>query len=834
MKFFNRQGLGFCIAVAALAAVAQTGTTIKISSFDDIRKIGTSSDYPAGGNYELTSDIDASSSRSRTFSPVSFSGTFDGKDHSINGLYIKRNTGNGNTGLFEIAQNAAIRNVVLAVDSIIGVLNVGALAGVATNTTIENCHVKSGYVGGQSSVGGLVGFVSGTTIKNSSSRGTCYAAGYKGSAWESGAVGGLVGQAEDRSVISDSYASGNVTSALNNAGGLLGYCGGVRIIRCYSTGNVKGDSFVGGLIGFADENSGNNLSKDNNIINCYSTGSVTGSSEIGGLTGGNGGTITDSYATGSVKGSSRNSIGGLVGHNFPKGIITKCYAVGVVSGGSGTSSDVGGLAGYNRGGGTITGSYWDTGTSGLTASGGGMGRTTAQMKMKSTFVNWDFDTVWMINEGIDYPSLFGFGKYCLRYRAGPGGSIAIGDTVQVVESGSRGSTVVAIPDDGYEFANWSDGLANSIRTDSNVTSNKILKANFCSAANIKSLTYKAVAGGAISGPASQKVCGASSGLPVTAVPNDGYKFVEWSDGKKDAVRTDAGGAANAEFTANFAIKSYTLVYTAGPNGSLVGGDAVMTVNHGSDGGLVLALANDGYEFVKWSDGVTSNPRTDKNVSANIAASAVFDTLRHNLSYYVSPTHGVLAGSAAQRVAHGANGSAVYVTGINGYKFFEWSDGSKDSIRTDKNILADIAVAAIFKDAAGNVSVNSFDRVIPPVNLNSSKESSVIAPIAVLTAEFTVGPNPVGSLRATPVQFFHQGSHISSATLRIYDASGNAVCKVAIKDNATVDNGVKRPVGSWDLRDAKGRPVSGGAYLLRGVVKTADGKVERVSLVVGVR
>jgi hypothetical protein len=61
-----------------------------------------------------------------------------------------------------------------------------------------------------------------------------------------------------------------------------------------------------------------------------------------------------------------------------------------------------------------------------------------------------------------------------------------------------------------------------------------------------------------------------------------------------------------------------------------------------------------------------------------------------------------------------------------------------------------------------------------------------------------------------------------------------VGKVAIKDSAAVSNSVKRPVGSWDLRDARGRPVPEGAYLLRGVVKTSDGKVERVSLVVGVR
>jgi hypothetical protein len=54
---------------------------------------------------------------------------------------------------------------------------------------------------------------------------------------------------------------------------------------------------------------------------------------------------------------------------------------------------------------TVTASYWDTETSGLTTSAGGTGRTTAEMKQQSTFVDWDFDTVWQIDEGETYPYL---------------------------------------------------------------------------------------------------------------------------------------------------------------------------------------------------------------------------------------------------------------------------------------------------------------------------------------------------------------------------------------------------------------------------------------------
>jgi len=468
-----------------------------------------------------------------------------------------------------------------------------------------------------------------------------------------GAVGGIAGI--NRGTVSNCSVSGRI-SGRGAVGGLVGQNEGGKITNCYSIGNVNGSGYAtGGLVGKnGGLNSGTNVST---ITNCYSTGNVSGDGNKGGLVGDNDGTITNCYATGKVIDQQGSSLGGLVR--------------------SGASPS------------DVRNSYWDTETSGQTASsGGGTGKTTAQMKTKSTFVNWDFNNVWMIDEGVSYPSLFGFGKYSLRYRAAAGGYIALGDTAQIVESGSHGGTVVAMPNDGYEFTMWSDGASDFVRTDSNVTSNKTVTANFCVTANIKPLTYKAGSGGTISGPASQKVCGTSNGLPVTAVPNDGYRFVEWSD------------------------------------------------------------------------------------------------------------------------------------------------GSTDTVRIDRNVQVDIAVTAYFKDAAGNVlSVVSSDRVIPLVN---SPASVSVAPISALTAEFAVGPNPVGALRATPVQFFRTGTVIKSATLYIYDASGNVVKKISVSDKASVGGSVKRSIGSWDLTDKRGRRVSEGTYLIKGAVKAKGGKTERVSAVVGVR
>ena len=60
------------------------------------------------------------------------------------------------------------------------------------------------------------------------------------------------------------------------------------------------------------------------------------------------------------------------------------------------------------------------------------------------------------------------------------------------------------------------------------------------------------------------------GTAVTAVPDTGYHFVEWSDSVATATRTDTNVTADISVTASFAINEYTLTYTAGANGTISG------------------------------------------------------------------------------------------------------------------------------------------------------------------------------------------------------------------------------------------------------------------------
>jgi len=204
---------------------------------------------------------------------------------------------------------------------------------------------------------------------------------------------GLFGYLGERSEIKTLGMENVDVNVVNgwHVGGLVGHNYFGTITDCYSTGSVSGYVRVGGLVG------GN---KYGTITNCCSTGSVSGDMYIGGLMGYNfSSPITNSYSTGSITGIAY--VGGLVGENDYYGMITKCYSTGSVSG----RVAVGGLVGLNKS--TVTASFWDTQTSGQSASSGGTGKRTAEMKTISTFTTagWDFVEIWGIGENQTYPFL---------------------------------------------------------------------------------------------------------------------------------------------------------------------------------------------------------------------------------------------------------------------------------------------------------------------------------------------------------------------------------------------------------------------------------------------
>ena len=88
---------------------------------------------------------------------------------------------------------------------------------------------------------------------------------------------------------------------------------------------------------------------------------------------------------------------------------------------------------------------------------------------------FDFDTA--IAASLTLYADWGINKYTLTYTAGDNGSLT-GTTEQEVEYGQSGTQVEAVPDHGYQFVQWSDGSTANPRTDTNVTGDITVTAEF--------------------------------------------------------------------------------------------------------------------------------------------------------------------------------------------------------------------------------------------------------------------------------------------------------------------------------------------------------------------
>lgn len=116
-----------------------------------------------------------------------------------------------------------------------------------------------------------------------------------------------------------------------------------------------------------------------------------------------------------------------------------------------------------------------------------------------------------------------------------------------------------------------------------------------------------------------------SSQPINAIPAVGWHFVSWSGAGIENVNAPSTTViidTAKTVTANFAINSYTITYTAGPNGTLIGSSS-QNADYGTNGTPIAAVPASGYHFANWSDGSTANPRTDTSVTSNLNVTANF-------------------------------------------------------------------------------------------------------------------------------------------------------------------------------------------------------------------
>jgi len=350
--FYIALFIGAGVMVIGGSYAGGLGTTqnpYQVATADQLNNIRNDLD----AHFVQTADIDlAAYSAGEGWEPIGewpdgFTGSFDGNDNIITGLFIDRPQSDFEVGLFGYIQEpeeeepAELTGIVLENVDVTGRNGVGALVGSNDGGELINCRA-TGDVSGEMLVGLLVGSNNGS-ITGSSAEGTASGDDY---------VGGLSGTNEGP--IIDSYADAVVQGNNEMTGGLVGW----------SIGPITGS---------------------------YALGSVSGDLHVGGLTGANSDKIEESYSLAAVSGG--DNAGGLSGVNAQAAEIIYSFAAGAVSG----QNDTGGLVGYNDDG-TIADSYYDEDESGQSDVGKGIPLSTSQMKQQTSFTGWNFQDIWDMSD----------------------------------------------------------------------------------------------------------------------------------------------------------------------------------------------------------------------------------------------------------------------------------------------------------------------------------------------------------------------------------------------------------------------------------------------------
>ena len=179
--------------------------------------------------------------------------------------------------------------------------------------------------------------------------------------------------------------------------------------------------------------------------------------------------------------------------------------------------------------------------------------------------------------------------------------------------------IKAIPNANAIFAKWDDGNTDNPRNVT-VTQDLTFTALF---ELIPSFTIRVEANDSTMGSTfGSGLYFANTVISIGATPNEGYYFVGWQDEDMNNPRL-VTVTEDAVYTALFSpepVQTYTVtVYCDEGQGFVIGAG---TYSAGSVARLA-AIPVDGYQFVKWSDGTTDNPK-DILVDQDIVMAAFFN------------------------------------------------------------------------------------------------------------------------------------------------------------------------------------------------------------------
>ena len=323
-------------------------------------------------------------------------------------------------------------------------------------------------------------------------------------------------------------------------------------------------------------------------------------------------------------------------------------------------------------------------------------------------------------------------------------------------------TVTALPLPGYAFVNWTENgsvvsqvpmaktkaiPALSIRNEVSASSsyqftmgsvNRTLTANFAVIVlgNFSvNLSSSPTAGGTTLGGGSFVE---NSNLTVTAAPNVGYTFVNWTEnGVGVSINTDYSFTltANKTLVAHFLINTYSLT-TSGVNGTVAKNPTLPNYDFGSVVQLT-PTANIGFTFTSWS-GDASGSANPLSITMN-ANKAITANFTANPTYTLS--------------ASGVNGTVVKNPNLSSYN-------SGDIVA----LTASPAIGYTFDSWSGNATGS-----VNPLNVTMNANKVITANFIPIVVPIGIGP---GNIDLGGAAFYTVLSKTGISTTGVTSITGN--------------------------------------------------------------
>lgn len=255
-----------------------------------------------------------------------------------------------------------------------------------------------------------------------------------------------------------------------------------------------------------------------------------------------------------------------------------------------------------------------------------------------------------------------------------GGIYTLGDTV----------TIEAFPDAGYEFLYWNDSITDNPLTVV-VSQDSTFVATFARIPYTIEVVSDHPEWGSVSGGGTFFY---GDTIEIAATPFLGYVFAKWDDGNSDNPRTIVV-TGDSTYTAVFLRQQcmVTTMVTPEGAGSVTGGGRY----YYGDTITLVPRNNPGYEFNKWDDGNTDNPR-EIIVEGDATYTAIFDLLQYEITTSADPVEGgTVTGGGIYDYGSVATLAA---TPNEGYYFLCWNDGGGSNPR-HITVTGDATYTALF-------------------------------------------------------------------------------------------------------------------------------------------